>query len=345
MDILDCQKIFLISSRRLGKTSLIKTVVGKMNKREIIPVFLDLEEFSSYKEFLDTYLSLLIQKSSTKSKFLRYAHQIISGLRLDFNTNEAGQSSITLAYAAPISADVDSKIFSLPEVIAKKQNKKVVIVFDEFQEILKFGRKNIEGALRAHIQNQRNVSYIFAGSKRHLLEDMVNSADKPFYRAGPIMHLQKISPDILLEFVRDKFRDTGLKITDNVLKRLIEYAENIPYYVQMLAHELWDIGFAKGVIAEEDIDFVLTQLIQQYSQNFHLEWSRLILSKRQLLKAIALHGGKQILSKKYLQTNDLGLPSSVRRSLLSLIEEGYLDRSDEEYFFPDILFREWIKKG
>jgi len=95
----------------------------------------------------------------------------------------------------------------------------------------------------------------------------------------------------------------------------------------------------------KDIQPVLSQLLSQYSQNFHLEWSRLILSKRQLLKAIALYGGKRILSNNYLKKNNLGLPLSVRRTLLSLIKNGYLDREDDKYFFTDILFREWIKLG
>ena len=71
----------------------------------------------------------------------------------------------------------------------------------------------------------------------------------------------------------------------------------------------------------------------------------MILSKRQLLKAISIYGGKQILSGDYLKKNNLGLPSSVRRTLLSLVEDGYIDKENSEYFFADILFREWIKLG
>lgn len=342
-DILDGQKIFLISSRRFGKTSLIKTVMNKLNKKEIIPVFLDLEEFSSYKEFLDTYLSILIQKSAPKNKILRFIQQIISGLRIDFKMDDTGKPLISLAYAQPISGEVDSRIFSLPELIAKKQNKKVVVIFDEFQEIQNLGRKNIEGALRARIQTQRNVSYIFAGSKRHILEKMVNSPDKPFYRIGPVFHLSKMADKVFLEFISAKFKETGIKVDSVILQRLIERAENIPYYVQMFAHELWDFVLAKGGVGVDDIEQVVRQLITQYSQNFHLEWARLILSKRRLLKAIALYGGKQVLSKNYLEKNELGLPSAVHRTLLSLVEEGYLDRNGNEYFFPDILFREWIR--
>ena len=344
-DILSCQKIFLISSRRMGKTSLIKTAIDQISAKEIISISMDLEEFSSYREFLNTYLSLLVKKSTPENKILGFLRQVLSGLRINFKIDEIGKPVISLDYNQPINAELDSKIFNLPEIIASKQNKKLVVVFDEFQEILKLNRKNIEGKLRAHIQHHRNVAYVFAGSKRHLLNEMINSKDKPFYRIGPVMYLEKINEDIFLKFAKDKLKASGIKISDKALQRVIKLAENIPYYTQLLLHELWDSKIDKGLISEKDVQSVLSQVVHLYSQNFHLEWSRMILSKRQLLKAISIYGGKQILSGDYLKKNNLGLPSSVRRTLLSLVEDGYIDKENGEYFFADILFREWIKLG
>lgn len=344
-DILSCQKIFLISSRRMGKTSLIETAIDQISAKEIISISMDLEEFSSYREFLNTYLSLLIKKSTPENKILGFLRQVLSGLQINFKIDEIGKPVISLDYNQPINAELDSKIFNLPEIIASKQNKKLVVVFDEFQEILKLNRKNIEGKLRAHIQHHRSVAYVFAGSKRHLLNEMINSQDKPFYRIGPVMYLEKINEDIFLKFAKDKLKASGIKISDEALQKVIKLAENIPYYTQLLLHELWDSKIDKGLISEKDVQSVLSQVIHLYSQNFHLEWSRMILSKRQLLKAISLYGGKQILSGDYLKKNNLGLPSAVRRTLLSLVEDGYLDKENGKYFFTDILFREWIKLG
>jgi len=159
------------------------------------------------------------------------------------------------------------------------------------------------------------------------------------------MYLEKINEDIFLKFAKDKLKASGIKISDEALQKVIKLAENIPYYTQLLLHELWDSKIDKGLISEKDVQSVLSQVIHLYSQNFHLEWSRMILSKRQLLKAISLYGGKQILSGDYLKKNNLGLPSAVRRTLLSLVEDGYLDKENGKYFFTDILFREWIKLG
>lgn len=346
LDILNCQKIFLISSRKLGKTSLLKTILGELDKKSVISVFIDIEGLVSYKEFLDTYLLALLKKSTPLERIIFFLREILPGIRIDFSISESGKPTLTLGYgpADPQLTRIAAKIYSLPEIIQKRRKKRVVIMFDEFQEILKLNGKNIESALRASIQQQRNVAYIFAGSKQHLLENMISSPARPFYKIGPVMHLKKIPEDTFVKFIKDKFYRTKFKISYETVNRIIKFTENIPYYTQMFCHELWDYGLVKREIKSKDIEIVLNQLIEQHSQDFHLIWSRLIVSKRQLLKAIATSGGRNILSKEFLTKHNLGLPSSTRQTLVSLVEETYLDRENDEYYFTDLLFREWIKK-
>ncbi|MBI5398997.1 ATP-binding protein [Candidatus Saganbacteria bacterium] len=346
-DVLASQKIFLISARRLGKTSLIKALIEKLKKKQVLTVFLDLEGFASYKEFLNAYLLALSRQATTLDKILSFLRNVIPGFRADLKMDELGQPPVSLGYDYPSSAfeHMANQIFELPEIIAKRQNKKLLIVFDEFQEILNLNGGTIEGKLRASIQHQRKVAYIFASSKQHLLFEMANSPQRPFYKVGPILFLEKIPSDEFAIFIKQKFLSGKIKISDETIEQIIKTAENIPYYVQMLCHELWDFSAASKKIEPIDIKTVLERLVSQSSSNFHLEWSRLIPSKRQVLKAIAIEGGEKVLSKNFLNKYQLGFPSKVNRSLLSLIDTGYLDKSDEGiYFYNDLLFREWVKR-
>jgi hypothetical protein len=339
------QKIFLISSRKSGKTSLIKTVLHEL-KKDTLTVFLDLEAFASYKEFLDAYLSALMQETTALDKIMGFIRQIIPGLRIDLKIDEIGRPLLSLGYE-PTAAELNKaalKIFALPETIAKKRKKKMAIVFDEFQEILKLDGGSIEGTLRACIQHQRHVAYFFSGSKQRLLTDMVTSRHRPFYKIGPVMNLGKIPADMFTGFIKSKFHAGGISITDNSIREILKLSENVPYYTQMFCHELWDRCTTKKEVTAKDITNVKQELISQHSQDFYLEWSRMHLSKRQLLKAIAVFGGKSILSKEFLKKSNLGMPSAVRRTLLALIDDGFLDRESADYFFTDILFREWIKQ-
>lgn len=343
-DLLDCQKIFLISPRRFGKSSLIRTVLEQIEKQNIKTVYLDIEGISTYKSFLNAYLTALIKESGRADRAYQFVRKLIADIRFDFSLDETGTPKLSLAYKATDSnlEGVARKIYNLPARIAR--GKQLVIVFDEFQEILKLNGGNIEGALRASIQHQRDVGYVFAGSQRHLLIDMATSPKRPFYKSGPVMYIDRIPVDIFQKFVLDKFEKSEIKVSKDALLKIFGAAENIPYYVQMISHELWDSAVSeRRKVKERDIEIVVSQLVKQYDQNFRLDWNRLIVTKRQVLQTIANRGGRNILSKESLSTSELGYPSSVQATLQSLLNEGYIDKFEDEYCVSDILFREWIK--
>ena len=70
----------------------------------------------------------------------------------------------------------------------------MAIALDEFQAIGAFNGGSVEHALRAAVQQQRQVGYVFSGSEPTLMERMLGRS-RPFYKAGPVMRLQKIPAD------------------------------------------------------------------------------------------------------------------------------------------------------
>lgn len=344
-ELADSQKIFLISARRMGKTSLITTVLEKLKKQNIKTICLDIEGISTYKKFLNAYLNALIREFATTDKVYEFARRLLPNIRFDLTVEGTGTPTLSLGYKSQ-DADLENiaaEIYQLPAKIASK--KQLVIVFDEFQEIIKLNGKQIEAYLRSAIQHQRNVGYIFSGSKRRLLTDMAMSKDRPFYKIGPVMYLEEIPMEEFQKFISGKFRNSGIEISKSTIMKMLGVTENIPYYVQMISHELWDIAISgKKEIREKDIEIVLEQLIRQYDQNLRSEWSRLVSTKKQILQVIANKGGKNLLSKESLDTNELPGSSSVQRTLESLVGDDYIDRIDGQYFITNILFREWIKK-
>ena len=342
-ELTDSQKIFLISARRMGKTSLITTVLKKLKKQNIKTICLDIEGVSTYKNFLNAYLNALIKEFTTIDKIYEFTRRLLPSIRFDLSVEESGTPALSLGYK-PQDTDLENiatKIYQLPAKISSKR--KLVIVFDEFQEVMKLNGKQIEGYLRSAIQHQRNVGYIFSGSKRRLLTDMATSKDRPFYKIGPVMYLEKIPQEEFQKFISGKFHNSGIKIAKSTIMKILEVTEDIPYYVQMISHELWDLANSvKKEIQEKDIDTVLEQLIKQYDQNLRSEWTRLVSTKKQLLQVIANKGGEHLLSKESLDANELPGPSSVQRTLESLVSDDYIDKTNGKYFITNILFREWI---
>ena len=115
----------------------------------------------------------------------------------------------------------------------------MAIALDEFQAIAAFNGGSVEHALRAAVQHQRQVGYVFSGSEPSLMERMLGTS-RPFYKAGPVMRLQKIPGRSLRRVHRGPFRATGFKPAAGLGAAVVELAGNLPYDVQRLAHEVWD---------------------------------------------------------------------------------------------------------
>ena len=86
------------------------------------------------------------------------------------------------------------EVFALPARLADTRGRTVVVALDEFQAIAGFNGGSVEHALRAAVQHQRNVGYVFAGSEPSLMERMLGPK-RPFYKAGPVIRLDKIPAD------------------------------------------------------------------------------------------------------------------------------------------------------
>ena len=103
-----------------------------------------------------------------------------------------------------------NEVFALPGRLAAEQKRSVVVALDEFQAIDAFNGGSVEHALRAAAQQQRQVGYVFAGSEPSLMEKMIGPK-RPFYKAGPVMRLQKIPADIFAEFIEARFGKSGIR--------------------------------------------------------------------------------------------------------------------------------------
>jgi AAA+ ATPase superfamily predicted ATPase len=76
-----------------------------------------------------------------------------------------------------------SEILNLPSEIAQKKQKRIIIYIDEFQNIGTFKDSlNFQKNLRSVWQKHQNVSYCFFGSKRHMMLEIFNKTEAPFYR-------------------------------------------------------------------------------------------------------------------------------------------------------------------
>jgi hypothetical protein len=346
-DLADGQKVFLLSPRRFGKSSLASLALLKLRKRHIRTVSLTVSSYASYTQFLEKFAEKVLRAAGPWQRVKDWVTRFGRNVKPDISYNmTTGEVSLSLGRTpgfdpTPIAPDV----FALPGELTRNAGFRMAICLDEFQQISEFDSGTVENVLRNQAQKQREVGYVFAGSQPSLMREML-SAKRPFHKAGPQMFLDKIPAAEWKAFINRQFRKRGRRLEEGAVEVLLATADLIPYDVQRIAHELWDYAELrdKRELDSQDVRSVTESLVDGQSTYYELLWQQLSAGQRTALQAIAERGVPEIYSELVRSQFRLGPASSVQRALESLDAKDVLDRYRDRYFFVDPLFPCWIRQ-
>lgn len=353
-DLEASQKIFLISPRRYGKSSLIRRALGSMSRRGALTVEVTVASFSSYVAFLEGYSRALLAAESKWDRARSWLGDAIRSARAEIRyqpdptLGTPGSGSLSVSFPTVRSdrdiARLAQEVFALPGKLAEARKRKVVVALDEFQAIAGFNGGSVEQTLRAAVQHQRDVGYVFAGSEPSLMEQML-TPKRPFYKAGPVMRLERIPPDEFAAFLEERFAKSGIRAEDGLGAAIVDLAGNLPYDVQRLAHETWDEvrRESRRRATLDDLHQALKRLLSEQQTMFEALWQRLTLAQRAVLRAVVIDG-RELLSADVRARHRLGAPSTVQTALAALTRDDVITREDGGYVVVDSLLREWVAR-
>jgi len=350
-DLAAGQKVFLISPRRYGKSSLVRQALDGLTRRGALTVEVTVSSYSSYMAFLEGYARALTALETRWDRARTWLTGAIQSTRpeLRYEPKDSGLGRVSVAFPL-VRSDRDinrlaNEIYALPGQVAAARKRPVVVALDEFQAIEAFNGGSVEHALRAAAQHQRQVGYVFAGSEPSLMEKMIGPR-RPFYKAGPVIRLEKIPPEVFAEFIERGFTRSGIKPEPGLGAAIVDLAGNLPYDVQRLAHETWDdvrgVGGKRAGL--EHLHATLGRLLNEQQIVFEAIWQRLTLAQRAVLRAVVLQGGRELLSAEARSRHRLGGPSSIQTSLAALVKQDLLLKEGPRYVVVDSLLREWVAR-
>jgi uncharacterized protein len=357
-DLAAGQKVFLISPRRYGKSSLIRRALAAMTRKGAITVEVTVSSFSSYVAFLEGYARALVAAETQWDRARTWLRGAIRSARVEVAAEpRAGpdgrkRSPLHALKVSFPNARTDREIsqlavevFALPARLAETRGRHVVVALDEFQAIGGFNGGSVEHAMRAAVQHQREVGYVFAGSEPSLMERMLGPK-RPFYKAGPVMRLEKIPPGEFAAFIDARFARSGMRAEEGLGAAVVELAGNLPYDVQRLAHETWDEvrGRGRKRATLDDLHAALKRLLAEQQMLFEAVWQRLTLAQRAVLRAVVLEDGRELLSADVRTRHRLGGPSTVQAALAALVRDDVIGREGDRYVVVDSLLREWVAR-
>ena len=343
----NAERLFIYAERRLGKTSLVKLMLDQLPKDTYLPVYVDLWSTDGTDRFITTLAKALTEATSTRiDKLLETAKALFRTLRPSITTDEAGNPSLQFGIVKRDEHQPElEEVLSAPPKIARQQKRRLIIVFDEFQQLLAYDDDLVERSLRSAVQTHKDVGYLFLGSRKHLIQQMFLDTNRPLYRAAGHYPLGPIATEHWVPFIRERFEQIDKAISDALIEQLCTLTEGHPFYTQHLAHALWEQTEPGGEVVEEGLDAALDLLLRRESYAYTTLWESLTKNQQRLLRGLAAESpGAKPFAGAFVERYRLGTPSRVQRATQSLITKDIIDRDNGAFAITDRFFKLWIQR-
>jgi len=334
--------LVLYAPRRYGKTSLVMKAIEELEKSGYRCVYFDFMTVYSRESFVEMFAKAMLSQQSNWRKALQSFAELVKGVKPIFSINEKGNPEFSIEFTeSSMSDNTLDTVIDLPEKLAAG-GKPTIIVMDEFQDIQKLNGENFENLLRSKIQHHQHVNYLFLGSRAHLLYDMFTNQNRPFYNSAATMSIGTLPRKETINFLIERFSQSGITLNDTTAARLIGKAGKIPYYVQFLAAEVWQYTINSTKIVTEDIIDCCADKIIDLKNDFYFElFDRQTAYQKKLLKALA-EDSHNIFSGEYAARFRLSAASTTQKAVAGLINSGIIEKMDNNYSFSDPFFKYFV---
>ncbi len=340
--IMTSQNVLLYSHRRTGKSSLIKQVFQniKDQKLDVGALYIDLYGTTSEKEFITRVFQQLNALESNTDRLFSLLKKSIG--KLSFQITVDSVTNLPAISPSFMPEDENLVLKNLMDLIEKfSEKQKIVIAFDEFQEVAKYAdADSFEKQLRSHVQQHSNVCYIFSGSQQHLLTAMFRLQKRAFYQQAASFPLGEIATEQYIPWMKKLFQTGNVAIKENHLKEIIERFENHPMYIQLFCFFLWK-ELQENLWHEKTIEKIERSMIEQKHLEYQMLWDNLSINQKKTLKLVLLQRGANLFSAKALLIGNIKTASTVTRCLKSLSEKEIIVKNGK-YFIQDIFLKKWL---
>ena len=340
--------VMLISPRRWGKSSLVKAAMEELKNedQQVRVCYLDASKIVSEDEFYNKFAMAVIESASSTfekkwADFKQYVQALIPGVRLKASAFDSIQMEMELNFA-PL-RDSAEKVLQLPEQMSADKGLHIIVCIDEFQQLASLPNwKRMEATMRSVWQHQHNANYCLYGSKRHMMMDIFNNSNNPFYRFGQVLFMKKIEKQYWMPYIMEGFAKTGKHISEELAARICETVECHSWYVQQLSLFVW--MNTETEVTEEVFNRQLQVVIDTNADMFAADIESLAASQVAMLRAIS-SGETRFNAKDVVERYGLGAPRTITLNKKTLIKRDIIETVNDGYRFVDPVYALWFKQA
>ena len=345
-DIRNGQDVVVFAPRRCGKSSLIWRVARVLAAERVLVAQVDLMKTPT-KESLASALakSIYEQIASPLERVREKALAPFRSLQLQPTINvNPNDGSFSFSFGvAQRPADIDAtleRLLELPAELGGARSRRTALVMDEFQEIVEID-PNMPKLLRSAFQTQPEVSHIYLGSKHHIMEQIFNDANEPFWRSAKSIELGMIPAEPFADFVVERFRLTRKSVEPRVVEELLARTRGHPYATQELCYFLWEQTGATEA-SEAELEQALAAVLHSEHAHFSLLWDQASAVQRTLLVALARETGRPF-TAEYRERHELPPTTNVQKALGALVKREIVAGEGGIYRIVEPFLAEWVQ--
>ena len=325
----------LISPRRVGKTDLLHHCFQQPKIKDKYHTFhIDIYATTSLKDFVNVFGRAILDELKPKGRlvwegFLNVLRSLRSQISYDINNFPTWSLGL---------GDIEHPATTLDEIFEYLNNadKPCMVAIDEFQQITKYSDSpNIEATLRTYIQKCINSTFIFSGSKRHLMGEIFTSPARPFYQSVLIMNLRPIS--------LEKY---GKHIDAPVVAEIYRRFDAVTSCIQRMLNVLF-LKTPPGQQCTIDmVDGAISYILDMFTETYTDLLDKIPEKQREVFLAIAREGkATAITSKAFIKRHHLQTVSVVTAAVRGLLDKDFITQDKNTYMVYDPFFALWLQQN
>lgn len=335
----------LISPRRVGKTDLIHHYFQQPEIKDKYYTFhIDIYATSSLRDFVNVFGRTILDELKPKGRavwegFISVLRSLRSEITYDINNMPTWSLGL---------GNIEHPDTTLDEIFdyLRHADKPCLVAIDEFQQITKYtDSPNIEATLRTYIQKCINATFIFSGSKRHLMGEIFTSPARPFYQSVLIMNLRPISLEKYTEFCQQQFEKYGKHIDHAVIADVYQRFDGITSCLQRVLNVLFLKTLPGQQCSLDMVDGAISYIIDMFTETYTDLLDKMPEKQREVFMAIACEGkATNISSKSFIKRHHLQTVSVVTAAIRGLLEKDFITQEKNTYMVYDPFFSLWLQQ-
>ena len=346
-DIRNGQDVVILAPRRYGKSSLVWQTTQQLVSKRVLVAQVDLMTTPTKERLAEKLAESIYENIASVLERVRdKALAPFRGLQVQptvtVNPEDGSFSfSFSLGHRPQAIEATLERLLQLPAELAASKRRRVALIMDEFQEIVRIDPE-LPKLLRSVFQQQPEVAHLYLGSRRHIMERIFNDENEPFWRSAKAIELGAIESKPFATFLGRRFRQSGKKIDRAVLDRLLEHTHGHPYATQELAYFLWEQTTGAETASDRVLDAAIASVVRAEHAHFSLLWQDASVAQKLLLQALAREQPARPFRGAYRQAHGLPPATNVQRALRALVDREIVARTNGEYRIAEPFLTEWL---